>query len=79
MVKFLQRNAVRKLLGKFHFISISKNQTQREIKKKKKKNVNFVNKFYQFSHIFKISLIPKTSNSTYKYNNFQQSNHLNTT
>ena len=36
MVKFLQRNAVRKLLGKFHFISISKNQTQREIKKKKK-------------------------------------------
>ena len=38
MVKFLQRNAnVRKLLGKFHFISISKNQTQREIKKKKKK------------------------------------------
>lgn len=79
MVKFLQRNAnVRKLLGKFHFYCF-KNQTQREIKKKKYKNVNFVNKFYQFSHIFKISLIPKISNSTYKYNNFQQSNHLNTT
>ena len=43
MVKFLQRNAVRKLLGKFHFISISKNQTQREIKKKKKMLILLIN------------------------------------